>query len=116
MKKRLPAAGGFADDLHGHARRVQSREQRRTSRRIVRKAPGAALEVEVEGGFGDVESGVDEGWFHGRSRLSLVNASSDGSGNGSSSKTQGGEVRAAGRAQKAPGAETNFSPPTAGRR
>jgi hypothetical protein len=42
----------------------------------VGKAPGLALEMEIERGFGNVESGVDEGRVHGRSRLSLGDASS----------------------------------------
>jgi hypothetical protein len=35
-----------------------------------------ALEMEVESGFGNVESGVDEGWIHGQDRLCLVDTSS----------------------------------------
>ena len=72
----LPTAGGLADDLHGRPRRPQPGEHRRAARRIVGKAPGVALQVEVESGFGDVESGVDEGWIHSRNRLCLVDASS----------------------------------------
>ena len=34
------------------------------------------MDVEIEGGFGNVESSVDEDWIHGRSRLSLVDTSS----------------------------------------
>ena len=72
----FPAAGRLADHLHRHAHRPQPGDERRTARRIVGETQGAALEMEVEGGFGDVESGVDGGWIHGRSRLSLVDASS----------------------------------------
>ena len=61
----LPPAGGLADHQHRSAHRAQKGDQRRAARRIMGEGQGLALEVEIEGGFGDVESGVDEGWDHG---------------------------------------------------
>ena len=47
----LPTAGGFADDLHGGAQSLYPGEERRAARRVVGKAPGVALEMEIEGGL-----------------------------------------------------------------
>lgn len=61
----FPAAGSFANDLHGLVGGAYLGEERGTARRIMGKAGGLALEVEIEGGFGDIESGVDERRVHG---------------------------------------------------
>lgn len=61
----FPTAGSFANDLHGLAGSAYLGEESGTTRRVMGKAGGLALEVEIEGGFGDIKSGVDERRVHG---------------------------------------------------